>query len=107
MEHCLKIVDFYIMEGCPEKFIVEPVLGEYIPDVMFKDKGGKSLCVEVQLTPISLKKMQRKVDSFAREFGKSHDARILVIASERPYKGLVVSQGFKLVQIRVPQEIQY
>jgi hypothetical protein len=95
------------MEGCPEKFLVEPVLGEYIPDVMFKDNGDKSICVEVQLTPISLKKMQKKVDGFVKEYGRSHDAKILVIASERPYKGLVVSQGFKLVQIRVPQEIQY
>jgi hypothetical protein len=95
------------MEGCPEKFIVEPVLGAYIPDVMFKDKAGKSICVEVQLTPISLKKMQRKVDQFVKEYGRNHDAKILVIASERPYKGLSIPSGFKVVQIRVPQEMRY
>jgi hypothetical protein len=95
------------MEGCPDNFIVEPVLGDYIPDVMFKDKGGKSLCVEVQLTPISLKKMQHKINQFVKEYGRNHDSKILVIASDRPYKGLTTPSGFKVVQIRVPQEIQY
>jgi hypothetical protein len=95
------------MEGCPEKFIVEPVLGEYIPDVMFKDKGDKSICVEVQLTPISQKKMQRKINNFVKGYGVDHDAKILVIASDRPYKNLITPSGFKVIQIRVPQEIQY
>jgi hypothetical protein len=104
VNHYLKIVDFYINEGKPEKFLIEPVFGKYEPDLFFKDKSNNSICVEIQLTPISLNKMQDKINRFVSEFGKEHDSKILVIASNEQYK-IKIPNGFKIIKKSVPKEI--
>jgi competence CoiA-like predicted nuclease len=48
----------------PENFVIEPILGSYEPDIFFRDKSNKHICVEVQITPISQNKMQDKVNRF-------------------------------------------
>jgi hypothetical protein len=103
VNHFLKIVDFYLASGRPEKFIVEPLLGSYEPDVFFKDKNNNSICVEIQLTAISHKKMQKKIDSFVKEYGKEHDSKIFVICSDYRYK-TNIPKGFRLVCQGLPRE---
>lgn len=85
VEHQLKIVDTFINIGCPDQCLIEPELGSYEPDLFYKDHFNRSVCVEVQLTRISLKKMQDKVNNFMKEEGKNHDARLLVICADRDY----------------------
>lgn len=104
IDHYLKIVDFYIYSGCPKVFLTEPKFGDYNPDVYMKDKKGNSICVEVQLTPISTKKMQTKIDEFTAEFGKTHDARIIALVSNNSYSKIKIPEGFKLVKIPIPKE---
>ena len=58
IDHHLSIVDFFIKEGSPDKFLVEPIFGVYEPDIYFVDKSGKQKCAEIQLRPISNKKTQ-------------------------------------------------
>jgi hypothetical protein len=104
IEHYMKIVDFYLERGRPKNFIVEPSLGSYEPDIFFKDKSDNSICVEIQITAISHKKMQTKVDAFIKEYGKEHDSKIFVICSDYHYK-IKIPNGFKLVRQRVPCEL--
>jgi hypothetical protein len=103
IDHALKIVDFYIHIGMPKIFHVEPQWKKYKPDVYMKDKAGNAICVEIQLTPISTKKMQTKVDEFVSSFGKEHDSRVMLLVSNKEY---VVKHpnSFKIVTIPVPQE---
>jgi hypothetical protein len=104
INHYLKIVDFYINEGKPENFLIEPMLGSYSPDLFFKDKVNNSICVEIQLTPISQNKMQDKVNRFVAEYGKEHDSTTLVICSDVQYK-IKKANGFKIIRKSVPKEI--
>jgi hypothetical protein len=105
VEHYLKIVDFYIHTECPENFIIEPVLGTYEPDIYFKDKQNKDICVEIQLTPISNKKMQQKIDKFVYEFDKNHHSKTLVLCSNNPYNKLILPKDFRLYKQPIPSEI--
>jgi hypothetical protein len=107
INHHLKIVDFYIDAGCPDKCIIEPIFGTYQPDLFFKDKRENSICVEIQLTPISNKKMQTKINQFVSEYGKEHDSKILVLCSDYKYNKLNISSGFKLITKPIPKEIQF
>jgi phosphorylcholine metabolism protein LicD len=104
INHHLKIVDFYIDAGCPDKCIIEPIFGTYEPDLFFKDKNENSICVEIQLTPISHKKMQNKINQFVSEYEKEHDSKILVICSDYKYKKLTIPSGFKMIQKLTPKE---
>lgn len=104
LDHHLKIVDFYIHVGCPSKFVIEPKLGEYNPDVFMKDRQDNSVCVEIQLTPISTKKMQQKIDQFVKEYGKEHDAKIMLLVTNNEYGKVMMPDGFKLIKIPVPSE---
>jgi hypothetical protein len=107
IDHCLKIVDFFIKEGKPTNFVVEPILGDYSPDVFFRDGFNRSICVEIQITPISLKKMQDKVDRFVKEFGKEHDSKLFVLCSDASYNKLVMPKGFKLIKQPLPKEVEF
>lgn len=104
LDHQLKLVDFYIHAGCPPHFIIEPKFGEYNPDVYMKDRQGNAICVEVQLTPISTKKMQKKVEQFTTTSGKEHDAKIMLLVSDNEYPKLEILTPFKLIRIPVPKE---
>ncbi|UTC25184.1 hypothetical protein Bfsp1_28 [Cytobacillus phage Bfsp1] len=103
IDHHLKIVDFYIALGCPKDFIIEPLLGDYEPDIFMKDRNGKSICVEIQLTKISSKKMQEKIDLYVKEYGKEHDSKTFVIVSNYRFK-VRVPNGFQLKFYKVPAE---
>lgn len=105
IDHHLKIVDFFIQAGCPDNFIIEPMLGKYEPDIFFKDKNNKTICVEIQITPISNKKMQKKIDDFVFEFGKNHDSKIFVLCTNNSYNKLQISNGFRLIKQPIPNEI--
>lgn len=104
IDHHLKIVDFYIQAGCPKQFIIEPKFGEYEPDVYMKDLQGNAVCVEVQLTLISTKKMQKKLEQFTATYGKEHDAKIMLLVTNGEYGKIQVPDGFKLVKIPLPKE---
>jgi hypothetical protein len=80
------------------------MLGSYSPDLFFKDKSNNSICVEIQLTPISQKKMQDKINRFVSEYGKEHDSKIIVICSNTDYK-IKIPNGFKIIRKSVPKEI--
>ena len=104
IEHHLKIADFYIHAGMPEVFIPEPNFKNYKPDVYMKDKTGKPICVEIQLTPISTKRMQQKIDEFVSTFGKEHDATVMLLVSNNEYGKVTIPSSFKLVRIPLPDE---
>lgn len=104
IDHSLKIVDFYIHMKCPKVFLVEPKFGEYEPDVYMKDVKGDAICVEVQLTPLSTKKMQTKIDQFTSTFGKEHDAKIMILVSDNNYFNVKMPTDFKLLRFPLPKE---
>lgn len=104
IDHHLKVMDFYIHSGCPEHFIIEPKFDIYNPDVYMKDRKGNAICVEVQLTLISTKKMQTKVDQFASTFNKEHDATIMLLVSNHEYPSVKAPKGFKIIPIPLPNE---
>jgi hypothetical protein len=107
INHYLKIVDFYISAKTPERFLIEPIFGSYEPDVFFKDTSNNSICVEIQLTPISTNKMETKIKQFVKEYGKEHDAKILVICSDYNYNKIKSPNGFKIIKQPLPKEIQF
>lgn len=82
VDHQLKIVDTFIDIGCPKECLIEPMLGSYEPDLFYKDHFNRSVCVEVQLSRISHKRMQEKINKFIKESGVNHDARLLYIVSD-------------------------
>jgi hypothetical protein len=104
LNHYLKIVDFYIHAGCPKTFLPEPQFKDYKPDVYMKDLKGNPICVEIQITPISTKKMQMKIDQFVSTHNKEHDAKIMLLVSNNAYDKVVVPTGFKLHRIPLPKE---
>jgi hypothetical protein len=106
INHCLKIVDYFIENGSPEKFLIEPVLGSYEPDI-FLIENEKSICIELQITPISNNKMQMKYDAFVKEYGREHDSQIFVICSDYSYSKKKTVKGFKVVKKRLPLEKEY
>lgn len=105
INHHLKIVDFYIHMGKPETFIPEPNYPSYKPDVYMKDQKGNPICVEIQITKISAKRMQAKMDEFVKSYGKKeHDSRIMLVVTDSQYDKLVVPSGFKIYRIPMPLE---
>lgn len=104
IDHHLKIVDFYIHMGMPSAFLVEPPFKEYHPDVYMKDLKGNPICVEVQITPISSKRMQKKLDEFVSSYGKEHDAVVMLLVSNTSYNVRMKDDRFKLVRIPMPLE---
>jgi hypothetical protein len=104
IDHYLKIVDFYIQAGCPKTFDLEPTFGEYNPDVYMKDLKGNPICVEVQITPISAKKMQTKIDQFVSTFGNKHDAKIMLLVTDSNYSKVSTPPNFKIIKLPMPTE---
>jgi hypothetical protein len=104
IDHTLKIVDFFIEYGQPNDFVIEPTFGTYEPDVYFTDRNNK-ICVELQLTPISNKKMQEKINQFVSEHGRKHTAKIFLLCSNHTYSNLKMPNGFQLVRRFLPKEI--
>lgn len=105
INHQLALLDYYIEVKQPEKCLVEPILGEYEPDLFYRDNMNRSVCVEIQLTKISKLRMQQKIDMFINEYGKNHDSKILYICSVVKYKGLKTKEGFKVIQRNLPNEV--
>lgn len=105
VDHALKIVDVYIYLKCPGACLVEPELGSYEPDLFYRDHFNRSVCVEVQLTKISQKRMQEKVNNFMKEEGKNHDSRLLLIYSDHKYSGITFdSTKYKVRFEALPKE---
>lgn len=104
IDHYLKIVDFYISMNMPENFLPEPTLGEYKPDVYFIDGNGNHVVVEIQLTPISTKKMQKKIDQWVSTYKKKHNAKIVLLVSDKEYTNLTVPSGFSICHSKIPPE---
>ena len=71
---------------------------------MFQNKTGKNICVEIQLTPISAKRMQAKIDAFAKEYKVNHDSKTLVICSATPYK-IKKPDNISVLFQNIPEEI--
>jgi hypothetical protein len=104
LEHYLKIVDFFIHVGCPEDFIPEPNWKEYKPDVYMKDRMGNPICVEIQITPISNKKLQTKIDQFVSSHSHEHKARVFLLVTDNSYEKVIMPDGFKLIRLPLPNE---
>jgi hypothetical protein len=104
LDHYLKIVDFYIHTGCPKIFIPEPPFKDYKPDVYMKDLKGNAICVEIQITLISTKKMQTKIDQFVATHNKEHDAKIMLLVSDNAYNQVKMPNGYSLVRLPLPKE---
>jgi hypothetical protein len=104
IDHHLKLADFYIHAGCPQIFLPEPNFKLYKPDVYMKNQTGNAMCVEVQITPISTKRMQSKIDEFVSSYGKDHDATHLLIVSNQDYPKITIPSSFKLHRINLPVE---
>jgi hypothetical protein len=62
-------------------------------------------CVEIQLTPISSKKMQEKINQFTSEYEKNHLAKTFILCSNNDYKGIKFPNDFKLIKQLIPSEI--
>jgi hypothetical protein len=105
IDHHLKLVDFYINAGCPSEFLPEPVFGCYRPDVYMKDSKGNAICVEVQLTAISTKKMTTKIEQFVASHGREHDAKVMILCTDNSYNKITMPKGFHLVRMNVPPEV--
>jgi hypothetical protein len=104
-EHQLKIVDAFIKLGMPKDCLIEHELGAYEPDLFFKDHFNRSVCVEVQLTHISKKRMQEKINNFMKEEGKNHDAKLLYIFSDHDYTACTYDQTkYKIRFEAMPKE---
>lgn len=104
IDHHLKIVDFYIHVGCPSEFHVEPLWNEYKPDVYMKDRMGNDICVEIQLSQISTKKLQTKIDQFVSTHGIEHAAKVFLLVSDSSYSNVEMPDGYKLIRLPVPKE---
>lgn len=104
LDHYLKIIDFYIHTGCPEHFIPEPNWKDYKPDVYMKDRKGNDICVEIQITPISAKKLQTKIEEFVSSYGKLHNAKVLLLVSDSSYAKAEMPSGFNLIRLPLPKE---
>jgi hypothetical protein len=104
IDHYLKIVDFYIQAGMPEKCIIEPIFGKYEPDLFYTNAQGKNICVEIQLTLISNKKMQQKINQFVSEYNINHTSNIIYICTNNTYKKLKIPKDFTLKMFPIPTE---
>lgn len=105
IDHHLKIVDFFIHAGMPRVFHVEPNWKTYKPDVYMKDRMGNNICVEIQITPISSKKMKTKTIEFMESFKKKeHEATIMLLVSNQAYSQIDLPKPFKLVRLPMPNE---
>jgi hypothetical protein len=104
INHHLKVADVFITFGCPETFLLEPVLGHYRPDAYMIVEDVHS-CIEVQITPISKKKMQEKVDNFVATSGIDHSAKTLYLFSDYRYDALKVPDGFEVLRYPLPKEV--
>jgi hypothetical protein len=105
VEHQLKILDLYIHLNCPSNYKVEPLLGSYAPDFMYKDKNNQTICCEIQLTPISKKKMQQKINHYSNEYNVKHDSRILHLYSDYDYKDINAPKNVHIIKKRIVPEI--
>lgn len=103
IDHHLKIVDYYIALGCPKNFIIEPLLGEYEPDIFMKDTSQRSICVEIQLTKVANKKIQDKINLFVKEYNVNHDSKTIYLITNSRYN-VTAPNGFMLKQYRMPKE---
>lgn len=104
LEHYLKIVDFYIHTGCPKHFTPEPNWKIYKPDVYMKDRMGNDICVEIQITHISTKKVQTKIEQFVSTYGTEHSARVMLLVTNNSYDKVVMPSGFSLIRLPLPKE---
>jgi hypothetical protein len=104
IDHYLKIVDFFIHVGCPPMFEPEPNWKNYKSDAYMQDKKGNYICVEIQITPISSKKMQKKVDEFVSTYGKEHDAKVMLLVTNNAYGSIEAPPPFRIVRIPMPKE---
>lgn len=105
INHQLKILDYYIEVNQPKQCVIEPILGGYEPDLMYKDNMNRTVCVEIQLTKISKKRMQEKINRFIAEYGINHDSKILYICSTIKYNDLKTKNEFKIIQRNLPKEV--
>lgn len=104
IEHHLKIVDFFIHMGCPKVFHVEPNYKTYKPDVYMHNHTGIPVCVEVQLTPISHKRMESKTIEFMTSHKKKeHDSIVLLLVSDKEYN-IKLPPPYNMITIPVPKE---
>lgn len=98
--HFIGIVDLYIQLGKPEVFEVEPVCNpNYRPDIYCR--LDYPLVVEYQRSKITIKKMQEKIDNFAKAYvNGEHDAKTLWIMSNIRYN-IKEPEGFRIIQSNV------
>lgn len=99
INHFLGLVDLYIQMKQPAVFEIEPIINEdYRPDVYTRKEVP--VLIELQLTPISLKRMQEKVDLFVKaHIKKQHDATTLWIVADTQYQ-VKIPAGYSVMQMK-------
>jgi hypothetical protein len=92
--HFLAIADFFIRIGQPDIYEVEPDLKHnYRPDA-YTILNQEQVAIEIQLSHVSNKKIQEKIEGFVDSFKKGkHQAKRLWLVTDRPFKYTVPS-GF-------------
>lgn len=105
IEHQLKITDYFITLKHRSNFVIEPTFGTYCPDIYYKDEKQRPYCIEIQLTKISSKKMQLKIDQFVSEYAKGHDSTCMIICTNTQYPKLNVPKGFHILYSPIPPEV--
>ena len=102
INHFLGLVDIYISLNQPKIFEVEPIVNdEYRPDAYVRLDGDTPVLIELQRTAISTKRMQEKVDAFAKaHMKKEHDAKTLWIVADTEYR-VKIPSGFDIVHKKI------
>jgi hypothetical protein len=96
-KHFLAIAEFFIRIGKPKTYIVEPNLEceYYRPDV-YMDYKSEHIIIEIQLTHISTRRMQEKVDNWVKSYKeKKHYAKKMWIVSDNLYR-IAAPEGFEV-----------
>lgn len=97
IRHFLGIAEIYLYLGQPSVFEVEPqVNANYRPDAYVRCE--EPMIVEYQRSKITIKKMQEKIDLFAKSCQNGeHDAKTLWVVSDITYN-VTTPKGFQLIQ---------
>jgi hypothetical protein len=84
--HFLGIADLYMRYGQPPTFVVEPDMKhDYHPDAYMITPNQEQICVELQLSKVSSRKIQEKVNGFMDSYreGKHHAKKLHLVTDHR------------------------
>lgn len=86
INHFMGLADLYMKYDQPPTFIVEPDMKhEYCPDAYMINEKDEQVCIELQLSKVSNKKIQEKVDGFVNSYrdGKHFAKKLYIVTDHR------------------------